>query len=90
METVALISLYGPPDPFLLTTSSRTLWSCRALGDAGLVVVEVSQIQAVVLMVPHRPNIPGKEMEDRFFVYKKIGLEVASIGGYQQSINDED
>jgi|ERR1700722_13345037 len=89
-HTLALTSLFGPPDPFLLAASSSTVWSCKALGDAGLVVVDVSQILSVVSMNPHRPKIPGSEVEGRFFVHEKIGLEVANMGGHQQPIIDEE
>ena len=89
VETLALLSLFGPPDPYLLAVSSKTLWSCKALGDAGLVVVGVSNILSVVSMAPHRPAIPGKEVEERFFVHEKIGLDVANMGGYEQPIDDE-
>jgi hypothetical protein len=84
VKTLAIVTRFGPPDPWLFEASSRTLYSCKSLGDKGLVVVDVHQVLSVVSMVPHRPSIPGKAVEDRYFLHEKIGLEVAKMGGYDE------
>jgi hypothetical protein len=78
-----MVSLYGPPNEWFLEASSNTLWSCKKLGDDGLVVVDVNEIEAVVAMVLHRPRIPGREVEDRYYVCEKMGLDVAEMGGWR-------
>ena len=84
MHTLALVSLYGPPDQWLLEQSHHSLWSCK---PQGLAVVDVKSILSVVAMIPHSPSIPGNaQVEERFFVVEKIGLEVANMGGFQEQL----
>ena len=83
VHTLAVVSLYGPPDKWLLEASHDTLWSCENQGDDGLVVIEVREINSVVAMVPHRPRINGKDAQDRYFVVEKIGLDIANMGGWR-------
>ena len=52
-QVLALVSLYLPPDPMLLSASYNTLWSYAYQGDAALRVANVKTIKAVVAMVPH-------------------------------------
>jgi hypothetical protein len=82
IKTLALVSKYGQPDFDLLQKSYHTLWSCESLGDAGLEVIDVQTIQSVVAMVPH--------LDDRFFVYEKIGLDIADMGGYREDPGDKE
>src|ERR1700721_3342166 len=67
IKTVAAVSMYSQPDPFLRTLSYDTLLSCTKLGNDGVKIVDVKDITAVVAMVPHRPVIPGNVTGDRFF-----------------------
>ena len=94
IRTLAMISLYHPPDRALLELSSETMWSCTSGGDETLRLVEVKCIEAVVAMVPHpEPIIPREGLIDtrgRFCVVEKPGLEVAQLGGVEESIDDED
>jgi hypothetical protein len=80
LETVAVISLYGPPDPSLWALSSKTLWSSRALGDEGIVVVRAKDLLSVVAMIPHAPRIAEMGQGDRFFVVEKLGLDIVALG----------
>ncbi|KAG1861768.1 hypothetical protein DFJ58DRAFT_871719 [Suillus subalutaceus] len=86
-ETLAVITLYSPPDVKLLQASHYTLWSCHHQGDAALVVINVKMIESVVAMVPHKIN-----GEDRFYVVEKPGLDVADMGGYSipEDADEED
>jgi hypothetical protein len=81
IKTFALVSKYGQPDFDLLQKSYHTLWSCESLGDAGLEVIDVQTIQSIVAMVPH--------LEDCFFVYENVGLDMADMGGYREDPGDE-
>lgn len=83
--TVALVSFYSSPSQQLLDESYNTLISCTSLGDAGLKVIPVKSITAVIAMVPHAPF--GVE---RYFVVEKPGLDVTTLGGAgEDDIPDE-
>ena len=84
-----MISLFGPPDPTLLEASYSTLWSSKHQGDGGLRVVDVKSICSVVAMIPHKPIIPGKVAEDRFFICEKPGLDIGYMGGVEEQLNEE-
>jgi len=88
LRPLALVSLYGPPDPHLLQTSSYMLWSCRSQGDTGLAVVDVKAIISVVAMIPHKPHILDRLPEDRYFVVEKPGLDIADMGGFQEEADE--
>lgn len=84
---MALVSFYSPPSLDLLEESRHTLISCTSLGDAGLKVIPVHSIIAVVAMVPHSPF--GEEGDQRYFVVEKPGLDVADLGGVVEEIPEE-
>ncbi|RDB17057.1 hypothetical protein Hypma_001774 [Hypsizygus marmoreus] len=89
-RTLAMVSLYSHPDLGLLRESSNTLWSCRHQGVAGLVVMEVKCIEAVVAMAPHSVAILGQEWNGRVFVVEKPGLDVAEMGGVFEDVPDDE
>lgn len=81
-HTIAVVSMYSPPDLALLEASHYTLWSCSYQGDTALRVIDVQTIVSVVAMVP----LPGSE---RYFVVEKPGLDIAHMGGNDETITDE-
>lgn len=85
-ETVALISVFGNPDPHLLQESSGALIVCKYQGNNSLEVVPVKTISTCIAMIPF------KNPEDNlFFVCNKMGLDVAFLGGAQEvEVEDED
>ena len=88
-KTLALVSLYSPPNQALLNASFNTLWSCTYQGDAGPKVVDVKMISSVVAMIPHSThNFPGNVM-GHFFIVEKPGLNVAHMGGNDEEITEE-
>lgn len=88
-KTLALVSIYSPPNQALLDASFNTLWSCTYQGDAGLKVVDVKTISSVVAMIPHNAhNFPG-DIVGHFFVVEKPGLDVAHMGGNDEEITEE-
>ncbi|KAI6000689.1 hypothetical protein EDD15DRAFT_2140607, partial [Pisolithus albus] len=78
-DNVALVTLYSDPHPQLLERSYGVVASCTKLGEASLQVIQISAIQSVVAMVPHRPLIDGR-VEDRYFLVEKMGMDVAHLG----------
>ena len=87
-KTLAVVSVYSPPDERLLEMSYNILLSCTYAGDADLRVVEVESVKAVVAMVPHQP-FQGDTVE-RYFVVEKPGLDVAVLAGTMEDIEDEE
>ncbi|KAG2046769.1 hypothetical protein BDR06DRAFT_898584 [Suillus hirtellus] len=88
-RTVALVSLYSAPDRQLLKLSHQTVWSCTDQGEAGLCVVDVTNIQAVVAVIPHRPTLPSGVTEDRLFVVEKTGLDVSYTGVFAEEDDND-
>ena len=83
---LALVSLFSRPDQTLLLISANTLCSCEYQGDDALRFINVKTIQAVVAMIPHRPEIEGRPPSERFFLVEKPGLDVAIIAGVEEDV----
>ncbi|KAF8149993.1 hypothetical protein B0H34DRAFT_757239 [Crassisporium funariophilum] len=81
IKTLAMISVFGPPDAQLLQESSGSLIVCNYQGFEELKVIAVQQILSCVAMVPF-----GSPPDGRYFVCEKMGLEMAFLGRY----NNED
>ncbi|KAH7917282.1 hypothetical protein BV22DRAFT_1135537 [Leucogyrophana mollusca] len=82
-KALAIISVYSPPDRALLEASSGALYSCKYLGDAGLVVIEATMINQVVAMIPHKVG-----EDECFFMFEQPGNDVTDLGGFL--IDNED
>ena len=82
---LAVISVYSEPDPELLIASHGTLISCNYLGDSSLQVIDVSCIQSVVAMVPHKLEKHRGEDDYRFMV-ERPGLDVVRLGGGEDDL----
>jgi len=55
-----------------------------------MVAIGVKDIDSVVAMIPHKPEIPDEPVvEQRFFVVEKPGLDVAHMGGYEEEYENE-
>jgi hypothetical protein len=84
-ETVALISVFGNPDPRLLQESSGALIVCEYRGYNFFEIVPVKTISTCIAMIPF------KNPEDNlFFVCNKMGLDVAFLGGAQELEKEDD
>ncbi|KAF8897773.1 hypothetical protein BD779DRAFT_1667694 [Infundibulicybe gibba] len=77
-KSLALVSLYSPPDAELLRRSNNTIWACRYQGMDSLHVIDVRSILSVVAMVP----MPHHPVPNTRFVVEKLGLDVADLGGF--------
>ena len=76
LKTLAVVSVYSPPNPALLEHSYNTLWACQYRGEANLEVIDVQNILSVVALIP----LPARA--GYFFVGEKLGLEVTMLGGF--------
>ncbi|KAI0349119.1 hypothetical protein OH77DRAFT_1507564 [Trametes cingulata] len=95
--TLAMLSLFSPPDNTLLRESFGVLWACDYGGANSRLVVDAKSIVAVVAMVPL--PLTGTEARDgqtaarygsRFFLVEKPGLDIAFLGGITQDIEGDD
>jgi hypothetical protein len=84
VRSLALVSIYSPPDWDILSESYNTLWACMYQGDEGLKVVDVKSITAFILM----PPLPGGP-DGTFFVLEKPGLDVMHMGGQDEVLTEE-
>ncbi|KAK0192375.1 hypothetical protein F5146DRAFT_1102349 [Armillaria mellea] len=91
--TLALVSTYSPPDTELLHESSETVYSCEHQGDTGFCAVFVSDIVAVVAMVPLF-DVTGKGEviipENQYFLVEKLGLDVTVLQREEEQDIDGD
>ena len=79
-DAYALVSLYGPPDPDLLSDSFNTLWACTYSGAENLSVIAVKSILSVVSVQP-LPTVDG-DPDGLFFIVEKSGLDDVELTGY--------
>ena len=88
-KVLALISVYSPPHAGLFEASNGTVLSCTYHGDIRLKVIDISSIVSVVAMIPHVPFVNG-DMQERYFVAEKPGLEATVLGGIEEDQEDQD
>ncbi|KAA1466965.1 hypothetical protein DENSPDRAFT_766810, partial [Dentipellis sp. KUC8613] len=84
-KNLAMVSLFGPPDPNLLQLSSQAVWSCTYGGEQNMLVIDIKSIQSVVGMVPHTSD---PTWVDRYFVVERMGLEI-SYSSIPENVPDE-
>jgi len=85
-DAYALVSLYGPPDPDLLSDSFNCLWACTYSGTDYLSVVPVTSILSVISMQP-LPKVDG-DPDGLFFVVEKLGLDDVELTGYTDLVQE--
>ncbi len=88
-----MVSIYSPPDAELLYESSETVYSCEHQGETGLHAVFISDIAAVVAMVPLFDVTGEGEViipENQYFLVEKPGLDVAVFRGEEEQDIDGD
>ena len=70
----ALVSLYSPPNDYLLDSTYDTLVVCRYQDDTTLKVIDAKSVLSIVAMVPFRYTVDG--LDNYYFMIEKIGLDV--------------
>ncbi|KIK80939.1 hypothetical protein PAXRUDRAFT_69810, partial [Paxillus rubicundulus Ve08.2h10] len=75
---VAVPQLYSIPDEEFFQLSMQTYATCMLLDK--LLVIDVKQIIGFIVMVPQTTRLPGGEIEDRFFLVERLGLELSDLG----------
>ena len=79
-KTLALVLLYDFPDLIRLQNSFNTNISYTYIGDAEIHMINIKDIQSVIVMISR---------QGRFFVVKKIGLDIAHLGGIEDNTGME-
>ena len=74
LQAFALVSLYSPPNEYILQATHNTLAVCRYHGEGALMIVDAKSVVSVVVMVPFPFLVDGHG--DQFFVIEKAGLDV--------------
>ncbi|KAF9462672.1 hypothetical protein BDZ94DRAFT_1194350, partial [Collybia nuda] len=52
VHSLAVISVFSPPDCDLLPQSFQTVYACHYQGDHALLVIDIEQIESVILIIP--------------------------------------
>ncbi|EJD35356.1 hypothetical protein AURDEDRAFT_75349 [Auricularia subglabra TFB-10046 SS5] len=89
VRTLAMVAMCSRPDPGLLELSEGVLWSVEHLGDAALRVIDHTNIEAVVAIVPHS-TILGDVFKNQYFVVELPGLDVSRYLGEMDVIVEEE
>ncbi|TBU29096.1 hypothetical protein BD311DRAFT_661884, partial [Dichomitus squalens] len=95
--TLAMVSLFTPPDPAIVRDTYGALLACRYQGDASRKVIDAKHIKALVAMLPLPPR--REEAKDpraaelyanRFFVVERLGFDSCLIGREEDPAREED
>jgi hypothetical protein len=73
-RALVLVSLYSPPDGYLLRFTHDTLVACGYQGEQALVVINAKAILAVVAMVPFPFIVGGRG--NLHYMIEKMGVDV--------------
>ncbi|KAK0492699.1 hypothetical protein EDD18DRAFT_1079399 [Armillaria luteobubalina] len=74
-QPIALVSLYGKPDPVCLQASNGTYYTAKHHGNDGLVAVDIHTVKSVVAMIPDK-RYPGGTDAGYWYMYEKMGLKI--------------
>lgn len=83
LRAFALVSLYSPPNEYLLQQTNDTLVVCRYRGETALMVINVKLILSVVAMIPFPFLLDGRS--DQYFMVEKFGLDVIEANDLEDS-----
>jgi hypothetical protein len=84
VHSLALVSVFSPPDQELLELSHRAVYVCHHGGIDALVIVDVKAIKEVVAMVPdYEVTVEGDIVtpENRFSLVESPFLKLAALSG---------
>lgn len=84
VHSLAVVSVFSPPDRDLLHQSFQTVYVCHYQGADALSVIDIKQIESVVSMIPYFKVTPDGELEipeTEHFLMEKIGLDITPLLG---------
>jgi hypothetical protein len=91
VHSLALVSMFSPPDQDLLKLSHHAAYICQHGGINVLTVVDVKSITAVVSMVPdYQVTVEGDIAvpDNRFSLVEALFLKLAGLRGTQCEDDD--
>jgi len=89
--SLALVSMFSPPDQEILELSSHAAYICHHGGTEALTVVDVKAITAVVFMVPdYQVTAEGEIIipENRFSLVEAPFIRLAALCGIVEDDTD--
>ena len=89
--SLALVSMFSPPDQEILELLSRAAYICHHGGTEALMVVDVKAITAVVFMVPdYQVTAEGEIIipENRFSLMEALFIRLAVLCGIVEDDTD--
>lgn len=89
LVTLALVTLYSLPDKQLFKDSHWTVASVTHMERDGLCVVKAESIVSVVAVIPHSHHVMEDHSDIRFFVWEKMGLDMALLQGLAEEIDSD-
>jgi hypothetical protein len=92
IHSLAVVSVFSPPDKGLLEESHRAAYICHHLGAAALRVVDVKAITSVVSMVPDYQVMPEGDIvipENQFSLVDVPLQKLASLCGTLSEGDDD-
>ena len=91
VHSLALISVFSPPDQEILEMSNHAAYICHHGGADALVVVDVKAITSVVSMVPDYQVTTNREIitpENRFSLMEAPFIKLAALCGIVEDDTD--
>ena len=82
LRAFALVSLYSPPNEYILHSTHHTLLVCRYRGDA-LMVFSVESILSVVAMAPFPFLVNGQD--EQYFLIEQPGMDVVEADALEDN-----
>ena len=77
MKALALVSLYSPPDEYLLHITYNMLCVCGYQGKDAIAAIDVRSIVSVIAVVPFPFLI--EQHGNQFFMIEQIGLDIVKV-----------
>lgn len=93
VHSLALVSVFSPPDQEILELSNHAAYICHHGGTDALTVLDVKAISALVSMVPdYQVTVNGNIItpENAFFLVEAPFLKLATMCGIVEDGNDND
>jgi hypothetical protein len=93
IHTLAVASVFSPPDQELLDLSHQAVYASHYRGDDALIAIDVKCLESVVSMVPYYKITPEGEIEipdTEHFLVEKMGLDITALFGEDEHGDDDD
>ena len=93
IQTLAVASVFSPPDQELLDLSHQALYASHYRGDDALITIDVKCLESVISMVPYyKITLEGEiEIPDtKHFLVKKMSLDITYTALFREQEHEDD